>query len=198
MKRLKHILAGAALLALAGALCAYPQSPGSAQAEGAPRRLQVVAGPRVGLTWIVADPAAFNAAVQSVFPDRERDYSPVIMQFGVNFEQRIRIGGTRSHFALQEVLLLGGLEQNIILPSLSFLIGFRSGAGLEFGLGPNLSTRHSNPGEAGIGVSVVYAVGWTFAFGGVYVPLNLAVVPTPSDGIPRISLLTGFNFGQGR
>jgi hypothetical protein len=133
----------------------------------------------------------FNDAVQEVFPNPDRQYIPIFTQFGINFEQRIRLGDTRSHFAFQEVLLLGGVDQNFFLPSLSVLIGFRSRAGLEFGLGPNL-TLQSLSGDLEAGLAVVFSVGWTFTFSNVFVPVDLAFVPSPLGS--RVSLLTGFNF----
>ncbi len=156
-------------------------------------RLQLIFGPRVGISYVVVNPDDFNNSVQEVFPDDNREYFPVFTQFGINLEQRIRLGGTKSHFAFQEVLVIGGLDQNIVLPSLNLLIGFRSHAGLEFGLGPNISMSRSTEGP-GVTVSVVYAVGWTFSFKNVFVPVNFAIVPTPSGGHPRLTLLTGFNF----
>ncbi|MBN1686890.1 MAG: hypothetical protein JW852_09565 [Spirochaetales bacterium] len=162
---------------------------------GASDRLEMIIGPRVGATYIFANWEAFDTLMQQIFPDPERNYTPLITQFGVNVEQRIRLGETQSHFAFQEVLVLGGLDQNFMLPSLSTLIGFRSHTGLEFGLGPNF-TISSHGGRAKFAMSVVYAVGWTFAFQGVYVPVNIAIVPTPKDGHIRLTAMSGFNFNM--
>lgn len=152
---------------------------------------KLVFGPRVGVTYLFSQIAEFNDALQQIFPNPERGYFPLITQFGINLEQRIRLGDTKSHFAFQELLLIGGLDQSIVIPNLIVMIGFRSHTGLEFGLGPYMAMSKS---EIGIEFSVVYAIGWTFSFKGVYVPVDLAIVPTPADGFPRISLLTGFNF----
>jgi hypothetical protein len=187
MKKLRGVLMCMQFLVFFGTLCGYTE------VYKTEKRLEIVYGPRVGVTYIVADPEKFDESVQGVFPDGDREYFPIITQFGLNVEQRIRLGNTQSHFAFQEVLLLGGLDQNIVIPSLSLLIGFRSHVGLEFGLGPNVSMTRSSD-EPGIGLSVVYAAGWTFSFEDVFVPVNIAVVPTPSDKSPRITLLTGFNF----
>ena len=154
---------------------------------------EFIFGPRVGVSWVTVNPEQFNESVQQIFSDETRAYFPIFTQFGINFEQRIRLGTTKSHFAFQEVIIIGGLDQNIVLPSLNFLIGFRSHAGLEFGLGPNITMSKSADG-IGITVSVVYAVGWTFFFQNVFVPVNIAVVPSLSEGHLRITFLTGFNF----
>jgi hypothetical protein len=170
-------------------LAARPALP---EEQEAAKRLEIVYGPRVGVTWVVTSPEDFDEAIQGVFP-ADRTYFPIFTQFGFNLEQRIRLGNTQSHFAFQEVLVLGGLDQNIILPSFSVMIGFRSRRGLEFGLGPNVSMKRSQE-EPGVDLSVVYSVGWTFSFEDVFVPVDFAFIPTPSDQKPRITLLTGFNF----
>ena len=73
------------------------------------------------------------------------------------------------------------------------MLGFRSHIGLEFGLGPNFSLTET-PTGVGVSVSVAYAVGWTFTFNDVYIPINIIIDPTSSDGYIRIALLAGFNF----
>ena len=161
--------------------------------ENEENRLTFVFGPRVGATYVVVSKEDFNASLQNAFP-RDSAYFPLITQFGLNLEQRIRLGDTESHFAFQEVIVVGGLDQGIVLPSFSCLIGFRSKAGLEFGLGPNVTLSRS-PEGLGVAVSVIYALGWTFSIQDVHIPVDIAIVPTPVDGCPRISLLTGFNFG---
>jgi hypothetical protein len=162
----------------------------SAQAE---RQVESIFGPRVGATYIATAPEEFDEAMTEAFGEMSRSYYPLITQFGLHFEQRVRLGDTDSHFVFQEVFLIGALDQNSFVPSGTVLIGYRSGAGLEFGLGPNLSMTRVD-GEAKVGLSVAYAVGWTFSFDDVFVPINLAVVPTPRDGQPRFTFLTGFNF----
>ena len=157
-------------------------------------RFSFVIGPRVGVSYVFTNWDEYNSAIQQHFPD-DRSYFPVVTQFGLNVEQRIRLGNTKSHFAFQEVLLIGGLDQNLFIPSFSTLIGFRSQKGLEIGLGPNVSMSMNDNGLSAA-LSVVYAVGWTFAFSDLYVPVNIAIIPTPRDGNPRITLVTGFNFGK--
>jgi hypothetical protein len=39
---------------------------------------------------------------------------------------------------------------------------------------------------------VVFSAGWTFMFSNVFVPVDLAFVPSPEGS--RLTLLTGFNF----
>jgi hypothetical protein len=149
------------------------------------------------VTWIITDVASFDAAVQQKYPSPDRQYIPILTQFGASMEQRIRLGDTQSHFAFEEVVVVGGIDQNIIIPSVSVLIGFRSHIGLEVGMGPNIIFREVD-GQVRVATSVVYSVGWTFKFGSLYVPVNIAIVPTPDDMLPRLSVFTGFNFPIGK
>jgi hypothetical protein len=155
-----------------------------------------VFGPRVGLTWIVADPTAFNDAIQLIKPAPGRTYFPILTQFGVSLEQHIRLGSTNAKMAFQEVVLVGGLEQNLAIPSGSLLIGFRAGFGLEIGIGPFFYMTVLSGGDVAIVTTVVAAIGYTVSFSNVNIPIDVAIVPVPADGRPRISLLTGFNFSN--
>ncbi|MCE9680705.1 hypothetical protein LZP69_16425, partial [Shewanella sp. AS1] len=92
-------------------------------------------GPLVGLTWMAAHSQELDTKLQSVFENRDRSYTPFMTQFGVALEQRLPLGQTASHFAFQEVLAVTGVDQGVALPSLSVLLGFRSHAGLQLGLG---------------------------------------------------------------
>lgn len=151
-------------------------------------------GPRTGFTYVFTTQSEFDKRIQNIYSNEDKVYTPFFTQFGLMLEQRIRLGNTNNHFAFQEVILIGGIDQSIVIPSLSFAIGFRHNKGLEFGLGPNISIT-TNSNEELIGnISVVYTIGWTFSYEDVFVPLNIAVVPTPIDGKPRFSILTGFNF----
>jgi hypothetical protein len=80
------------------------------------------------------------------------------------------------------IALVGGLEQGVVLPSLSWMVGVRTRDGAEFGVGPNVTPA---------GTALVFATGTTFRAGPVNVPLNLAAVPSKAGS--RISLLTGFS-----
>ncbi len=162
---------------------------GVCQGTAQSRRFQLVFGPRVGAIYMTIDPEEFNERLQVDFPS-EAKYYPLMTQFGLNLEQRIRLGNTESHFAFQEVLLIGGLGQNLFIPILATMIGFRSKAGLEIGMGPNFSLSR----EHGITVSVCHALGWTFNFSNVHVPVNIVADFTSRDGDMRFGILTRFNF----
>lgn len=134
-----------------------------------------LAGPRFGVT--ILD----EGIVERLKDDRGIDVSPTISQFGWQFEREFysKQGGPT---VLNEwVALLGGLDQGVAIPSLSWMVGMRTTEGAEFGIGPNIS-----PG----GVALALAAGLTLRAGIVNVPMNLAVVPSKYG--TRISVLTGF------
>lgn len=150
--------------------------------EEEPEGFSLILGPRVGAMYIMTTPAEFTEKVNQSF---EGSYFPVVSLFGLILEQRILLGNTDSHFAFQEVILVGGLEQSIAILSGALLIGYRGSSGLEFGVGPSLSIS---------GIGVIVAAGWTFSYSGVYVPVDLAVTLPNASRPMSISLTTGFNF----
>jgi hypothetical protein len=134
-----------------------------------------LSGPRFGATFLGQD-------IIDKLTERDITVGPVITQFGWQFEKRIYANRSGLTALTEGVILVGGLEQGVVLPSLNWLVGVRTGGGAEFGLGPNLTP---------LGVGLVIAAGTTFRAGALNVPVNLAVVPSKS-GV-RVSFLTGFN-----
>jgi hypothetical protein len=135
-----------------------------------------LSGPRFGMTFLS------DAVVKRLENDNGITVGPVVTQFGWQFEKQF-YGGQHGPTAVTEwVLLLGGLEQGVVLPSLNWLVGIRTRGGAEFGVGPNLTP---------VGVALALAAGVTFRAGVLNVPMNLAVVPSRS-GV-RVSLLSGFS-----
>jgi hypothetical protein len=108
--------------------------------------------------------------------------APMITQFGWQFEKQFYNGGNGVAALTEAVVLFGGMEQGLVLPSLSWLVGVRTHEGTEFGVGPNITP---------VGVALALAAGETFRAGVLNVPVNVAVVPSKS-GV-RVSMLTGFS-----
>jgi hypothetical protein len=147
-----------------------------AQAAG-PRPLTPVnlSGPRLGATFL-------SPGVAEKLRDNQIDAGWALSQFGWQFEKRIKTGPNGLSAVNEWIVLAGGLEQGIVIPSVSWLVGLRTGSGVEFGLGPNVTPA---------GVALALAGGVTVSRGGLNVPFNVAVVPS-SAGV-RVSVLTGFN-----
>jgi hypothetical protein len=163
-----------------------------AEEQGSPPWLWL--GPRIGITGVVSKPADFNDVIQEFFP-KSRQYFPAYSEIGLAVEQRIRIEGSGYQLFLQERILAGGLDQTVVLPSLSLLLGFSTPFGLEIGLGPDFSLE-SKSDETVIAPAMVYTLGWSFFTAeGVKIPVVFSAVPIPPEGKARLSLLTGLDFG---
>jgi hypothetical protein len=140
-----------------------------------PLKTVSLSGPRFGVTML-------SEGVVNKLHERSIDVRPGITQFGWQFEKEFysKQGGVA---AMNEfVMLFGGLEQGVVLPSLNWMVGLRSSSGAEFGIGPNLTPA---------GVALALAGGVTFRSGALNVPVTFAIVPSSAG--TRVSMLTGFN-----
>ena len=145
-----------------------------------PQRVEFIeednrSGPRLGVAWL------FGGSITA--KNMNKRFSPFTTLFGWQFEHQFDPGPDLPKPMTELVLLVGGLEQNLVLPTASFLLGFRQLNGVEFGVGPTIT---------GAGLQVVAAGGITFPFGRFNLPVNLAVAPGGQKGV-SISLTTGFN-----
>jgi hypothetical protein len=168
---MRNVVVAAAVLFVGVASPLHAQS--GAQAPP-PARMLSLAGPRVGLT-LLSDGVIRKLQEDNIV------VRPTISQFGWQFERQFyaKEGGVS---ALNEwVFLLGGLDQGVVIPSLTWLAGLRTQEGAEFGVGPNVTPA---------GVALAIAAGVTFRAGVFNVPMNFAVVPTKAG--TRVTMLTGF------
>ena len=139
-----------------------------------PTRAVNLSGPRFGFT-------SLSDGVVAKLHEREIDVRPAISQFGWQFEKQFYNGGNGVTALNEWVALIGGLDQGVAIPSLSWLVGLRTKEGAEFGVGPNITPA---------GAALVVSAGVTFRAGILNVPMNFAVVPAKSG--TRVSVLTGF------
>jgi hypothetical protein len=135
-----------------------------------------LSGPRFGATVLS------NGVVDKLRTEDGIELRPMVTQFGWQFEKQF-YSPTQGTTALTEwVVLLGGLEQSVALPSISWLVGLRTHGGAEFAIGPNVTP---------VGIALALAAGTTIRWGVMNVPVNVAVVPSKS-GV-RVSVLSGFS-----
>ena len=134
-----------------------------------------LAGPRFGVTLLT------DSMVSKLKQDAGISVQHGISQFGWQFERQFYTKGDGPTVLNEWVLLAGGLDQGVFLPSLNWLVGMRTHEGAEFGIGPNVSAS---------GVGLVLAAGMTMRAGVLNIPMNFAVVPSRLG--PRVSVLTGF------
>jgi hypothetical protein len=168
-----HAAVGVALLTLALASPAAAQ-PATSQLPPYAKTANL-SGPRFGLT-LLAD------GVVDELERRNIEVGPHISQFGWQFERQFYTQDSGVTMVTEWVALVGGLEQNVALPSLSWLVGVRTRDGAEFGIGPNITPA---------GTALVFATGFTFRTGALNIPFNVAVVPSKSGS--RVSLLSGLS-----
>ena len=164
------------MMGLAIALMGARAERSAAQSGGIPPRTERIklSGPRFGITYL-------GGAIIDSLKAVEIDVSPVITQFGWQWEKQFRSGGSGPTAVSEWVLLVGGLEQGAFLPSISWLVGLRSVGGTELGVGPNV-------GPAGF--ALAFAGGITRRSGALNLPINISVVPSKVG--TRLSILGGF------
>jgi hypothetical protein len=173
MKRLLLTVIFTAALA-APALPALAQSPHHGPDNPPLAKTVSLAGPRYGFTFL-------DDRIVEKLKDENIDVKNGISQFGWQFERQFYSKEDGPTVLNEWVVLVGGLDQGVALPSINWLVGMRTREGAEFGLGPNVSPA---------GVALALAAGVTFRAGVLNIPMNFAVVPS-NNGM-RVSMLTGF------
>jgi hypothetical protein len=138
-------------------------------------------GPRLGVTYIMGGE---NGELARKLKDK--GIGTTISQFGWHFEYQIIPEGGGPQFVIQAVPFVGGVEYGTVIPSLTLVMGIRLPEGIEFGLGPNLIVG----GQKGANTALVAAVGKSFNYGGVSIPINLGFATSPAGN--RISVVFGY------
>ena len=156
-------------------------------------------GPRFGMTYI---PGNTQLAAELEYNDMGR----TISQFGWHFEHQVVPKGGGPQFVIEFVPMLAGVEYGKVIPNFTLAMGMRAPGGLEFGMGPNLTFSKSIPTPVGDGefssgegdvqarTSLLLAVGKSFNYGGVSIPINLAYATSPEGN--RVSLIFGYAIGS--
>ena len=167
-----------AIALLIAAVMALGARPASGQFSGPRLGSTEVkrSGPRFGVTFLG------GGIVDTLRERYDTDVGTIVTQFGWQFERQFMSFSGGPTAVSEWIVLVGGLEQGVFLPSLSWIVGVRLPNDIEFGVGPNLTPA---------GAALVLTGGKTFRAGALNVPVNLAVVPSKVG--TRVSLLTGFN-----
>ena len=154
-------------------------------------------GPRIGATYV--DYGTVRDYLNS------ENKSPVITQFGWQFETRLFTAEDGTSALLEFIPLIGGFDQGLFLPSISILSGLRNATdakmSLEFAVGPNFSITKNWENNTAASVGLIIAVGTTIKKSNINFPINLVFVPSVGekhDGKDyktgwKLSLIFGFN-----
>ncbi len=138
-----------------------------------------LSGPRFGFTYLP------TGLIDRIYEESEGEVElgPVMTQAGWQWERRIMTVEGGVTFLTSLIGLLGGVDQNTIIPSLTGVLGVRTPGNFEFHVGPNVTP---------MGTAFTYVAGMNLVLGNMNVPINLAAIP--SKGGIRVSLLVGFNW----
>jgi len=135
-------------------------------------------GPRLGVTYIPGK----GKMVQEL---KKNDIGQTISQFGWHFEYAVIPKGGGPSFVIEFIPLVGGVEYGKLIPGATLAMGVRMPSGIEFGMGPNGIYNGDD-----VISSLVLALGKSFNYSGVSIPINL-VFSTNPDG-NRISVIFGY------
>ena len=167
------------------------------KSDFAKKKLKKFEGPRIGATYIN------NGTVRDYLDSENK--SPVITQFGWQFETRLFTAEDGTSALLEFIPLIGGFDQGLFLPSISILTGLRNATdakmSLEFAVGPNFSITKNWENNTAASVGLIIAVGTTIKKSNINFPINLVFVPSVGekhDGKDyktgwKLSLIFGFN-----
>ena len=136
-------------------------------------------GPRLGITYIPGD----GELVQKL---KDNGIGNTISQFGWHFEYAVIPEGGGPSFVIEFIPLVGGVEYGKFVPSATLAMGVRMPNGIEFGMGPNLLYG----GGDNVNSALVLALGKSFDYGGVSIPINLVFVTNPDGN--RVSVIFGY------
>lgn len=134
-------------------------------------------GPRLGVTYVPGNSTLARELTKNKF-------GRLLSQFGWHFEYQVIPEGGGPQFVIQFVPLLSGVEYSKLFPTTTLAIGVRLPNGIEFGMGPNILFAGS------VRTALTMAVGKSINYGGVSIPINLAVTTNPEG--QRLSLIIGY------
>jgi hypothetical protein len=137
-------------------------------------------GPRYGALWL--SPAIADSI--SVHNNNHKVNGTTSL-FGWDFETQLMRNPTGVEPITSLVLGVAGLEQGLVLPSATWVVGIRTQDNFELGIGPNASLA---------GVALAVTVGRTFHSGTLHIPIDVAWVGSKIG--QRVSLTTGFNVSK--
>jgi hypothetical protein len=132
-------------------------------------------GPRIGLTFMPNGPPR--------------------SQFGWHLENQAAPGTRGPWFLVERIFLVGGVERGEFIPSGTLVFGVRTPSGSEVGIGPSITL-----GPGAVTTAVVLAAGQTLRYGGIHVPVNMALAMSHNQrentNAVRFTIITGWAIKQ--
>ena len=119
-------------LALIGVLLSTPAAAQDLTVPPPPPKEVNLSGPRFGVT-------ALSDGVMNDLAARGFAAPPLISQFGWQIEKAFYRSDSGVSAVTEWVILMGGLEHDLRIPSMTWLVGMSWEYAAEFGVGPNIS-----------------------------------------------------------
>ena len=168
----RHTLAAVGVIAAAQVPCRLAAQTAFGDTQQVQR-----SGPRYGAIWL--SPAIADTISAHL---KTRKINSTTSLFGWEFQRELLRNPHGAVPVSSLVLGVAGLDQGLVLPSATWLIGMRTRDDFEAGIGPNASLA---------GPALALTVGMTFHSGALNIPLDVAYVSSKIG--TRASLTTGFN-----
>ncbi len=96
-----------------------------------------LSGPRIGITFLS------DGIGRTLWEERDVVVGSFVSQFGWHKEKRFLSSKNGATALTEWILLVGGLDQGALLPSVNWLVGFRTAKGIECAADPNLTPAGS-------------------------------------------------------
>ncbi|MEK7703101.1 MAG: hypothetical protein AAB317_03980 [Nitrospirota bacterium] len=152
--------------------------PPAQRASSKPKFEEVnLSGPRVGFTHFT------KGLRKQILEEEGVEVRSLVAQFGWHFEKTISMNEEGPMLVFTLAPLLGGVDHNISLTTVSGLVGIRGASGMEISMGPTWFEDET---------AVTYAVGTHVRSGHLKIPFNLSVTPLQEG--TSITFLTGFSW----
>ena len=143
-----------------------------------------LSGPRFGLTYV-----GIKEELKQYL--RPGQFHRIVSQFGWHFEHQITPEGGGPQFVIQFVPMASGVEHGEFIPHMTLAVGIRLPSGFEAGIGPNIQLpKNLALDESNFNSALVVALGKSFDYGGVSIPMNIVYAINPNGN--RVSFILGY------
>jgi hypothetical protein len=122
--------------------------------------------------------------------EHEKLERPHMFSMGLELQQTMNGDSWLDLLFIQNVTV-SGLDQSVLLPSASAMVGFEINDALQLAVGANATPV--DPSDLGHYIHLITAVGWTQDAGMFSVPIHLIYIPDVA-GYYRVAVTTGVNW----
>ena len=144
----------------------------------------------VGGEWTYRKGLRFGYSYANKAETSKRLESPHMFAMGFELQETMSGGEWLDLLFIQNVVV-SGLEQSVIIPSVNALVGFEINNALQIGVGVNAAIV--DPSGEDHFVHLVSAIGWTQQAGVFSVPVHVVFIPDVNDYY-RFAVTTGVNW----